>query len=177
VKLFAQAVGQSIGLVPKVLIDAGEFAQLNHPRIVQTNPAKADPISAQRVTQHKRIAAVVFSAGHAVTVAQTIKLLGVAGIKVKPMLDQGFHYRAPRNLDRDGGLTRVTFGNFMQPLRECSHRLASMCKRTLSHDAARAIQHAGLMGRGRPVDSDINPILIIHHNFLPRGYLTQLGAD
>jgi hypothetical protein len=28
VKLFAQAVGQPIGLVPKVLINPGEFAQL-----------------------------------------------------------------------------------------------------------------------------------------------------
>jgi hypothetical protein len=37
-----------------------EFAQLNHQRIVQTNSAKAGPIGAQRVTQDKGIAAVVF---------------------------------------------------------------------------------------------------------------------
>jgi hypothetical protein len=84
------------------------------------------------------------------------------------MLNQGFDYRAPRNLDRDGSLTRVTSGNSMQPLRECSNRLTGMCKRSLSQDAASVIQHAALMGLGRPVDSDINPILIIHHNFLPR---------
>jgi hypothetical protein len=30
VQLFAQAVGQPIGLAPKLLIDAREFAQLNH---------------------------------------------------------------------------------------------------------------------------------------------------
>ena len=40
VKLFAQAIGQPIGLAPKVLIDPGEFAQRNHQRILQTNPAK-----------------------------------------------------------------------------------------------------------------------------------------
>jgi len=77
VKLFARAVGQPIDLAPKVLIDPGEFAQLNHQRIVQTNPAKAGPIGAQRVTQHKRIAAVVFGACHAMTVAKRSSCLGL----------------------------------------------------------------------------------------------------
>jgi hypothetical protein len=71
---------------------------VNHQRIVQTNPAKTGPIGAQRVTQHKRIAAVVFGAGHAMAVAKTIELFGVNGVKMKPMLDQSFDYRPPRDL-------------------------------------------------------------------------------
>src|SRR5215469_10950372 len=165
VKLFTQAVGQPNDLTPKVLINPGEFAQLNHQRIVQMNPTKAGPIGAQRVTQDQRIAAVVFGARCAMTVAKTIKLLGVDGVKMKPVLDQGFHYRTPRNLDRDGGLSRVTSGKFMQPLCEGCNRLTSMRKRSLSKHTSSAVQHAGLMGFSRPVDADINPILILH-NFL-----------
>jgi hypothetical protein len=47
---------------------------------------------------------------------------------MKPMLNQGFHYCAQRNLDRDGSLTRVTSGNSMQPLRESSNRFTGRFK-------------------------------------------------
>ncbi len=52
-----------------------------------------------------------------------------------------------------------------------------MRKRTLGQEAAGAVQHAGLMGLSRPVDPDINPILIIHHNFLLVAISHWLGAD
>jgi hypothetical protein len=82
------------------------------------------------------------------------------------MLNQGFNHRSPWDFDRDSSLSRVTSGNSMQPLRESSNGLTGMCKRSLSQSAAGAIQHACPMGLGRPVDSDINPILIIHHDYL-----------
>jgi hypothetical protein len=135
VKLFAQAVGQPSGLAPEILIDSREFAELNHQRIVQTNPAKASPIDTQRVTQHECIAAVVFSASHAMAVAKAIKLLGVDGVKMKPILNQGFDYRPTWNLDRDGGLAGDTPRKSKQPLRECGNRLAGMGERTFSQDS------------------------------------------
>jgi hypothetical protein len=172
VKLFAQTVGQPIGLAPEVFIDPGEFPQLNYQRIVQTNPAKAGPIGAQCVTEHEGVAAVVFGAGHAMAVAKAIELLGIDGVEVKPMLDQGFHYRATRNLDRDGGLSRVISRKLMQPLRERGNCLTGMCKRSFGQDSAAAVEHTGLMGLSRPVDADVKLIVIIHHGFLPHFSLT-----
>jgi hypothetical protein len=87
VKLFAQTIGQPNGLAPEILIDSREFTQLNHERIVQTDPTEAGSIATQRVTQHERIAAVVLGAGNAMAVAETIKLLGVDGVKMKSMLN------------------------------------------------------------------------------------------
>jgi hypothetical protein len=58
VKLFAQAVGQPSGLVPKVLINPGELAQLNHKPIFPNESGESEPDRCtQRVTQHERIAA------------------------------------------------------------------------------------------------------------------------
>jgi hypothetical protein len=73
---------------------------------------------------------------------------------MKPVLNQGFHYRTPRNLERDGGLARVTSGKFMQPLCEGCNCLTGMRKRSLGKHASSAVQHAGLMGFSRPVDPD-----------------------
>jgi hypothetical protein len=49
------------GYAPEILIDAREFITSGSSK---RNPAKASPIDTQQVTQHKRIAAVVFGGGH-----------------------------------------------------------------------------------------------------------------
>ena len=76
------------------------LAQLNDPRIFWIHAAKERAVGAQGVRQHQRVPAIIFRAGHGVTVPKPIQLLGVNRKHGKPAGEDRFHEQTSWGFDR-----------------------------------------------------------------------------
>src|ERR1019366_4208045 len=99
---------------------------------------------------------------HAVAVAKTIELLGVDSVDVKAALKQGLDHSAAWNLDGDGNLSGI-IGQSAQPLCKLHNRVAGVREGSLGHNSSFVVEHAGLVGFTRPIDTNIDPIIAFHH--------------
>jgi hypothetical protein len=97
-------------------MNARPLAQFDHQRIVDAQTTEGPPIAAQRGRQYLGIAAIVLGAGHREAITEAIELLRVDGKRRKPTLEQRFHHRTARRLDRNGNRCRRRCGLPQQPI-------------------------------------------------------------
>ena len=77
-------IGEAPELFLEFRIDAAQFSESNHERLVELELAEVADIGAKRVCQNEGIEAVVFGASHGMTVPEAVELLGIDREDVKP---------------------------------------------------------------------------------------------
>jgi PAS domain S-box-containing protein len=150
-ELLADAVAQAHALLLQLLGQARPLAQLDHGRVAGLHGPEQVRVGAQPGGRDPGVAAVVLGAGDAEPVAQAVELLGVDRVHGEAAVQQRIHHRPVRHLDRhrDGaGIARDRH----QPVAECRQARAAMRERPLAHDGAAAVEDAGLVLRGTPVN-------------------------
>jgi hypothetical protein len=91
VNLLTQPVRQTVELFSEVFIGSRQFADLQHERMIQLDTPEAVAVVAQRIGQDVGIEPVILGSRDAVSVSETIKLLGIDGVDVEASFHQGFH--------------------------------------------------------------------------------------
>ena len=162
-ELLPQAIRHPIQLHLQVLLDPGQFPEVDDPWVVDAHAPKRGLIGPQGVGQHERIAPVVLGAGHAVAITKAVELFRVEGEDVEPSLEQRLHDGAPRDFDRHGHALRLPRGELRQPLAELPQRASGVGNRALCEHPTVAVEDRHLVSRSRPIHSDVQQILNLGH--------------
>jgi hypothetical protein len=175
-ELLAQAIGEADERLEEVIVQAGEFTELDDEGILGSEVAEGGPIGAQGIAQDEGVASIIFGAGDGVTVAESVELLGVDGEDVKAALEHGLDDGPARNLDGDRDARRASAGQLGEPVGQLGEGLAGMRDGAFGDQVAVGVEHGHLVrGRG-PVDADIERVRALSHD-VPCGAGRSSGAS
>src|SRR5262249_53638347 len=167
-----ELVDGSAKILAQALFTARDFAQTENVGMIRRDPPEAMLVSAERIRRHVSIAAVVLRSGRRIPVPETIQLLGIDREYGESSLQEGFHHRPPRNLDRHGNGGWLAVCEVIQASQEVSYGLAVVIDPALTKDPATGIQNAGAMELRSPVKSDIDAKLTFYRTSLLQAALS-----
>ena len=153
-KLVAKPVGKAAELVPELVVHARVLTQFDDDRILEPHPPEDGPIRTERGGQDERVAPVILRAGHGVTVAEAIQLLGVERVHMKPALYERFDNGPSRNFNRDTHSLRSPVRQADEPFDEFPDRGSGVSHTAPSLRMPMFIDDHHLVGLGRPIDAN-----------------------
>ena len=124
--------------------------------MMDLDTTKAMLIRAHGIRQQVGVATVVLGSGHCVSIAKSVQLLGIDREYGEAALEERFHQRSPRHLNRDGYPVSLTASDLGQVSQERANGLPNVIDPALSKDGTSQIQHAGSMKFGSPVETNVD---------------------
>lgn len=106
-QLSTELIGETSELFLELRVDPAQLSESKHERLVDAELPEVVGIGAKRVCENEGIEAVIFGAGHGMTVAEAVELLGIDGKNGKPSFEQGFDDRTVSQLDSDRASVRL----------------------------------------------------------------------
>jgi len=152
-QLSTELIGEAPELFLEFRIDAAQFSESNHERLVELELAEVADIGAKRVCQNEGIEAVVFGASHGMTVPEAVELLGIDREDVKPTLEQGFDDRTVSQLDGNGASVRLRIGMLEKGIHETADSSCRMLDAELRQLSALGVEQTDLMELTAIVDA------------------------
>jgi len=140
--LLPQTVAESSELLPQVVVDARQLAELHDARVVGLHAPKGRAVGPQGVREDEGVAPVILGPGDRVPVAKAIELLGIDREDMHAALKQGIDDGSAGHFDghRDAaGLRRSQRGELVRQSGEPHSAVRKVTRRDLPPVA---IEHA-----------------------------------
>jgi hypothetical protein len=161
----SKPTGELTELFLELRIDAAQFSQSDHQRLVELELAEMAGIGPKRIRLNEGIEAVVFRAGRGVPISKAVELLGIDSKDLKPPLEQGFDDGAVSQLNGD----RASVGFRVAMLQERTDKTVNPLRRMLDSKlrqlSAFTVEQADLVELTAIVDASEQNVSIGHVEF------------
>jgi hypothetical protein len=164
-ELFAELIGEPSELILQFRLDTGELADTNHEGLVELELPEVAAIGSKRVCLDESIEPVVLGAGHGVTIAEAVELLGIDGEDMKPALEQSLDHSTASQLDGNSASVRLRVGMLNKGIAETVDSPGRMLDAELRHFASSGVEQTDLVEFTAVVDAGEQDIVRTHFGF------------